>query len=110
MLSTKIQIVEENSSKCVMCFVTCYFAISLFQQFVNLKILYAWYASLSLKNNTYKIGSVTYGFWNILNKNIDDLIQIIGVNTEYKLVEIIMVVSVFFHISDIVYSHIFLSC
>ena len=50
------------------------------------------------------------GCWKILNKNIDDLIQIIGVNTEYKLVEIIRDVSVFFHISDIVYSHIFLSC
>lgn len=32
---------DKLSSKCVMCVVTCYFAISLFQQFVNLKTLYA---------------------------------------------------------------------
>ncbi len=42
----------------------------------------------------------------ILNRN-EDLIQIIGAYTEYKLVEIIRDISVFFHISDIVY--IFLS-
>lgn len=81
----------------------CYFIISTICKFENSLCVIR---LVKIKEQYIYCGSVTYGYWKILNRN-DNLIQILGDCTEYKLVEIIRDISVFFHISDIVYFSLF---